>query len=63
MSASNQLRKLIEDVRKTGKERALGKQETEHFYSQIRKEMSPVIEKIREEERAAHEEAKKITLA
>ncbi len=61
--ASNPLQKLVEDVKKSGKERTLKKEEAGKFYSQFRKEMTPVVEEIREQEKRAHEEAKNITLA
>ncbi len=61
--ASNPLRKLVEDVRNSGKPQTLSEEEATKFYSQFRKEMSPVVEEIREQEKRAHEEAKNITLA
>ncbi|MHB8348646.1 MAG: hypothetical protein ACYDHM_16190 [Acidiferrobacterales bacterium] len=61
--ASNPLRKLVEDVRSSGKQKTLSEEESAKFYSQFRKEMSPVVEEIREQEKRAHEEAKNITLA
>ena len=61
--ASNPLRKLVEDVRSSGKQKTLSEEEAAKFYSQFRKEMSPVVEEIREQEKRAHEEAKNITLA
>ena len=61
--ASNPLQKLVEDVKKSGKERILKKDEAGKFYRQFRKEMEPVVDEIREQEKRAHEEAKHITLA
>jgi len=61
--ASNPLRKLVEDVRRSGKPQTLSEEEATKFYSQFRKEMSPVVEEIREQEKRAHEEAKNITIA
>jgi len=61
--ASNQLHKLVEDVKRSGKQRTLQEEEAGKFYNQFRKEMSPVVEEIREQEKRAHEEAKNITLA
>lgn len=60
---SSQLYKLIEDVKRTGQNRTLEKDETGCFYKQIEKEMSPVVEKVRGQERLALEEAKTITIA
>lgn len=62
--ASNQLlHRLVEDVKKTGKERKLKENEAGQFYNEFRKEMSPVVEEIRDREKRAHEEAKNFTLA
>ncbi len=61
--ASNQLQKLVEDVKRTGKQRTLKQEEAGNFYKQFSKEMAPVVKDIREQEKRAHEEAKAITLA
>lgn len=60
---SQSLHSLIQDVKKTGVERVLKKEEAAEFYSEFHDEMSPVVEKIRGQERQAMEEAKHITLA
>jgi hypothetical protein len=57
------MQKLVEDVKKSGKERTLKKEEAGQFYREFRKEMAPVVEMIREQEKRAHEDAKHITLA
>lgn len=61
--SSQQLHSLLQDVRKTGVERVLKKEEASEFYRQFRADIAPVVEKIRVLERQAHEEAKHITLA
>jgi len=61
--ASNQLQKLVEDAKRSGTVRILKEDEAGSFYNQFRKEMLPVVEGIREQEKRAHEEAKAITLA
>lgn len=61
--ASKQLQKLVEDVKRSGQKRTLKEDEAGSFYENFRKEMVPVVENIREQEKRAHDEAKSITLA
>ena len=61
--ASNQLQRLVEDVKRSGTARTLKEDEAVSFYNQFRKEMLPVVEGIRDQEKRAHEEAKTISLA
>ena len=61
--ASNQLQRLVEDAKRSGTVRTLKEDEAGSFYDQFRKEMLPVVEDIRDQEKRAHEESKSITLA
>lgn len=57
------LREIADEVRATGKKRALMAEEASRFQDEFNQEITPVITKIREQERRAYEEARNFTLA
>jgi len=57
------LREIVEEVRNSGEARVLEKEEALRLQTEFSKEMSPVVERIRKQERQAYEEAKSFVLA
>lgn len=63
MSKVKSLYEIAEQVKRSGSRRTLSREEVEKFQDRFAREISPVIEAIREQERRAHEEAKNFIVA